>query len=49
MFWALLIENMNLSRAKAQRRKGTKKNQGDFSISYSDSATPCSVCNAANY
>jgi hypothetical protein len=37
---ALLIENMNLSRAKAQRRKGTKKNQGDFSISYSDSAMP---------
>jgi hypothetical protein len=31
---------MNLSHAKAQRRKGTKNKKGIFGISYSDSATP---------
>ncbi|MBD2676527.1 hypothetical protein H6G98_02275 [Nostoc sp. FACHB-857] len=31
---------MNLSHAKSQRRKGTKKRKGNFGISYSDSATP---------
>ncbi|KZL47947.1 hypothetical protein A2T98_20685 [Nodularia spumigena CENA596] len=31
---------MNLFHAKAQRRKGTKKNKGNFGISYFDSATP---------
>ncbi|MBD2385500.1 hypothetical protein [Cylindrospermum sp. FACHB-282] len=39
-FEALLIENMNLFRAEAQRLKGTKKKKGNFGISYFDSATP---------
>ncbi|AHJ27377.1 hypothetical protein NSP_10350 [Nodularia spumigena CCY9414] len=37
---ALLISNMNLFHAKAQRRKGTKKKKGHFGISYFDLATP---------